>query len=60
MIYNADITHCSGYLCPLADSCRRFHLTIMWYKMNQRPNAMFMSSQYKKNKCKFYIQDESK
>ena len=57
MTYNTDITHCSGYLCPLADNCKRFYLTLRWNMMKEKPNASFTSSQYdeKKNNCKLFL-----
>ena len=30
--YNKDIAHCSGYLCPINESCLRYHLFLEWEK----------------------------
>lgn len=46
MRYNADIAHCSGYLCPLADKCYRHNLLLMWDKMKEKPYANFVASKY--------------
>ena len=61
MNYNADIAHCSGYLCPLAETCKRWNLLLMWNKMpmkKRNPRTVFMSSQYNNetNNCKYFIQ----
>ena len=61
MNYNADIAHCSGYLCPLAEKCRRWNLLMMWDKMpmdERNPRTVFMSSAYNEEieKCEYFIQ----
>ena len=33
--YNADIAHCSGYLCPVNKSCLRYHLFLEWNKRKE-------------------------
>lgn len=30
--YNKDIAHCSGYLCPICETCLRYHLFLEWEK----------------------------
>lgn len=57
MNYNADITHCSGYLCPIAHRCHRFQLTLAWNSMEEKPYASFVSSKYdeKVNKCPLFL-----
>ena len=56
MRYNADITHCSGYLCPLAEKCCRFRLYEAWDKMNPKPHASFIHAMYdsEKDKCAMF------
>lgn len=60
MNYNADITHCSGYLCPLAGKCKRAALFLTWASTpaEQRPaNASFTSAMYDEveNKCDNFL-----
>lgn len=60
MIYNADIAHCSGYLCPIADRCRRAQIFYIWDKMpiNKRPaKVSFISTKYdnKSDKCELFM-----
>ena len=52
MIYDENITHCSGYLCPLADECLRFKLLEMWTHIYPKPNTTFMSSKYNNMRMK--------
>lgn len=53
MNYNKDITHCSGYFCPIADKCLRFELFKQWSEMVVQPYASFQASQYnhETNEC---------
>lgn len=50
MEYDVNTTHCSGYLCPLNEKCRRFELFVQWNEMEggfeNKPKPMFMSSRY--------------
>lgn len=63
MIYNPDVTHCSGYKCPFAETCVRAKLGAMWQdlpdEVKVRNNTPFiLSSAYKDNHCKLYLKDE--
>lgn len=56
MKYNTDITHCSGYLCPLKEKCLRYKLFLEWDKMNPKPLVSFIQAMYdeNKNKCSMF------
>lgn len=63
MQYSADIAHCSGYLCPLAEKCKRWNLLLMWDKMpmeERNPRTVFMSSEYNNDtgNCEYFIQGD--
>lgn len=57
MRYNADIAHCSGYLCPLAEKCYRQHLLLMWDNMKEKPYANFVVSKYDElvKECQLFL-----
>lgn len=61
MTYNADITHCSGYLCPLAERCRRAQLSQIWANtpIDKRPiYVSFTSAKYdnRRNRCGNFLE----
>lgn len=61
MTYNADITHCSGYLCPLADRCRRAQLSQIWANTpidKRSQNVSFTTAKYDKgrNRCGNFLE----
>lgn len=65
MSYNADIAHCSGFLCPLAANCRRAQLFKAWNEMPKDARPMwvsFISQNYNRqtNSCEQYIKTMNK
>ena len=52
-----DITHCSGYLCPIAEKCRRHLALLEWEKLPERfPIAIMTADPYdhKTGKCDYF------
>lgn len=60
MTYNKDIAHCSGYLCPLAENCKRYWLFLKWERFNDDIIVNIIPSCYKEetNSCEFYLKEE--
>ena len=57
MTYNADIAHCVGTGCPLADKCRRFQLYKIWKEMEKKEwHTSFVEPRYSNGKCENLIE----
>ena len=64
MNYNSDVAHCTGYLCMLAEKCRRFHLFQEWKrrveKENKKELAPFIGAEYdsEKDECMNFVENK--
>ena len=59
MNYNADIAHCEGTGCPLANECKRFQLFQHWKeKKKEERLTPFVEPMYKDGKCINFLEYE--
>lgn len=58
MNYNADIAHCVGTGCPLANECKRFQLFKIWKEREKEEYDFtpFVEPRYSNGECENLIE----